>query len=85
VGQSSGPFALLNAADFPAVLAHAERMTLAQGKREFGVEVPMINRSAIGYLLSRGFQLDAFIALVMFDTVFGNFDQYIFTSPPFFL
>jgi ribosomal protein S18 acetylase RimI-like enzyme len=85
VGQSSGPFALLNAADFPAVLAHAERITLAQGRREFGVEVPMINRSAIGYLLSRGFQLDAFIALVMFDTVFGNFDQYIFTSPPFFL
>jgi len=84
VGNKSGPFALLSDADFPAVLAHAETEAAAQGHTEFGVEVPMINRAAVGYLLERGYQLDPFIALFMCDAPFGKFENYICTSPPFF-
>ncbi len=84
VGHRSGPFALLDEGDFPAVLAHAETQAAARGD-EFGVEIPSINRAAVDYLLSRGYQLDAFVALFMSDAPFGQFEKYICTSPPFFL
>lgn len=84
LGQSQGPFALLNEADFPAVLAHAETEAAAQG-HIFGVELPMINRAAVDYLLSRGCQMDSFFALFMSDAPFGKFENYIFPSPPFFM
>ena len=85
VGINSGPFALLNAADFPAVLAHAENEAAGQGRDHFGVEVPTINLTAVNYLLSRGFWLDAFVAVMMTDQPFGKFENYICTSPPFFM
>lgn len=83
-GHYNGPFALLQDADFPAVLAHAETHAARRGSK-FGVEVPLINRAAVDYLLGRGFQLDSFFALFMSDEPFGNFDHYLFPSPPFFI
>ena len=85
LGRSNGPFALLDAADYPAVLAHAESQAQAAGRSEFGVEVPMVNETAVTYLLSRGFKMDVFMAMFMSDRPFGNFDRYIITSPPFFI
>ncbi|HEX6384206.1 MAG TPA: GNAT family N-acetyltransferase [Anaerolineae bacterium] len=85
VGKRSGPFALLDARDFPAVLAHAESEAAARGQSHFGMEVPMINRTAVDYLLSRRFRIDAFIATLMQDKHFGRFENYIITSPPFFI
>jgi ribosomal protein S18 acetylase RimI-like enzyme len=84
VSTSSGPFALLHETDFPAVLAHAESQAAAAGQ-PFGVEVPLVNRAAVDYLLSRGFQMDSFFAFFMSDAPFGRFEQYLFTSPPFFM
>lgn len=85
-GDMCGPFAVLHAADFPAVLAHAENDAAAHAW-PFSVEVPMVNRTAVDYLLSRGCQIDSFIALVMAEAspTWARFENYIFTSPPFFL
>jgi GNAT superfamily N-acetyltransferase len=85
VGYRSGPFALLDTSDYPAVLAHAEAVAMLANYEYFGLEVPMINRSAIRYLLSRGYTLDSFFAFLLSDRPLGNFDHYILTSPPFFL
>ncbi len=85
VDENSGPFALLDATDFPAVLAHAESTAQAKGLKRFGVEVPTVNETAVSYLLSRNFKLDVFIAMFMSDRPFGSFDRYIVTSPPFFV
>lgn len=84
VGLRSGPFALLDPADFPAVLAHAESRAALSGQ-EYGFEVPMINSSAASYLLARGFRIQPFPATIMSDLPFGRFDRYIVTAPPFFL
>jgi hypothetical protein len=83
-GYSNGPFALLNEADFPAVLAHAERQAASRGD-DFGLEVPLINRAAVDYLLAQRFQMDGFITMFMSDKPFGKFENYIFPSPPFFI
>ena len=85
MGESSGPFALLDASDFPAVLAHAESTVQAAGHAHFGLEVPMVNETAVTYLLSRNFKMDVFMAMLMSERPFGNFDSYIVTSPPFFV
>ena len=84
-GKFSGPFALLDPADFPAVLAHAESIVAAQGHPAFSVVVPMINQTAAGYLLQRGFRLDPFFSYLMSDKPFGRFEHYIETTPTFFL
>ncbi|GAB4454591.1 MAG: hypothetical protein Kow00120_24400 [Anaerolineae bacterium] len=85
IGPSSGPFALRDPNDFPAVLAHAELQAALRGQRHFGVEVPMINRAAVDYLLTRGYRMDALFAFFMSDAPFGRFENYIFTSPPFIM
>ena len=84
-GKGTGPIALLDAADFPAVLAWAESEAAARGGDEFGVQVPLINRHAVDYLLGRGFQLENFTVFFMSDEPFGRSENYIFTSPPFFI
>jgi hypothetical protein len=53
VGRSSGPFALLDPADTPAVLAHAERTAAERGDAPFGLDVPAVNRAAVRYLQAR--------------------------------
>lgn len=84
VGYHNGPFAVLDEQDFPAILGHAESDAARHG-RDFGVEVPLVNRAAVDYLLGRGYRMEAFFAFFMSDTEFGRFDQYIFPSPPFFI
>lgn len=84
LGAANGPFATLDNTDFPAILAHAESEAAAHN-RAFGVEVPMVNQAAVDYLLSRDFQLDSFAAIMMTDKPFGKFENYICTSPPFFM
>lgn len=84
-GTGSGPFALLDPTDFPAVLAHAESFAAREGQADFGVQVPMINRAAVDYLLQRGYRLDPFVTLYMSDGDSGLLDRYLVTSPPFFM
>lgn len=85
LGHNNGPFALRDAADFPAVLAHAESTAHAAGHSEFGVEVPMVNETAVTYLLSRNYKMDVFMAMFMSERPLGHYDRYLVTSPPFFV
>jgi GNAT superfamily N-acetyltransferase len=84
LGEHNGPFAALDANDFPAILAHAETEAALKGS-DFSVEVPMINRAAVDYLLSRGCKMESFFEFFMADSSFGKFENYILTSPPFFV
>jgi GNAT superfamily N-acetyltransferase len=84
VGSSSGPFALLDENDFPAVLAHAESLMADKGG-EFGAEVPLINKKAIHYFMDRKYQIDSFTALLMSNEPFGRFENYLCFSPTFFM
>ena len=84
VGSSSGPFALLDDRDFPAILAHAECLQAQKGE-EFGVEVPLMNAKAIQHLIERKYQIDSFSAIFMSNVPFGKFENYLGFSPEFFL
>lgn len=85
---SGGPFVLLDKGHFPAVLAHAEREAYQRSPdKEYGFEVPMVNRAAADYLLARGYQIDPFFEFFMTDAPesFGGMANTIITSPPFTL
>jgi GNAT superfamily N-acetyltransferase len=85
LGKGTGPIALLNDTDFPAVLAHAESDSAARGEGHFGMELPLINRAAVRHLLGRGFQIEPFVVVAMSDEPFGRFENYVCSSPPFFM
>ncbi len=85
VGKYSGPIALLDDEDFPAVLAHAESAAAAAEYKSFSLTVPLINVKAVDTLLGRGYRLDRFFCHVMTDQPFGRFESYVSTSPMFFL
>lgn len=84
-GSRSGPIAVLDEGDLPAVLAHGETLAAARGDAEYGVQVPLINSAAVDYLLARRFRLEPFTVLFMSDAPFGRFENYILTIPDFFL
>ena len=84
VGSSSGPFALLDENDFPAVLAHAESL-MAEGEADFGAQTPLINTKAIRYFIERKYQIDSFSAIFMSNVPFGKFENYLCFSPEFFM
>jgi GNAT superfamily N-acetyltransferase len=82
VGRRTGPIALLDAADFPAVLAFAETEVFKQERTEFGVTIPFINRHAVDYILSRNFVIETgFPVQFMTAKPLGSFENYIFTMP----
>ena len=80
-----GPFAALNEADFPAILAHAETQAFELGSDRVGFELPLINRVATDYLMKRGYRLEGFFGSIISDEPFGKFENYLLTSPPYFL
>lgn len=84
-GKGTGPIALLNESDFPAVLARAESEAAARNEDNFGMQVPLINRAVVNYLLGRKFRLEPFTVFFMSNAAFGKFENYILTSPPLFM
>jgi GNAT superfamily N-acetyltransferase len=84
-GEQCGPFALLDATDFPAVLAHAESELARRGAASIRLQVPMINRAAVTHLLARGYRFAEDMLFCMGDAPFGKFEQYIVYNPPMFL
>jgi len=84
-GYGSGPFALLDADHYPPMLAHAETLAASSGLGEFVLHVPMVNRTAVDYLLGTGYRLDPSFMFYMSDTEVGLMDRYLITSPPLFM
>ncbi len=84
-GLGGGPYVLIDSADYPAVLTHAETLAARGGQEEIGFGVPMVNRAAVTFLLGRGYRIDPSILLYMSDSDAPALDRYIVTGPPFFL
>ena len=80
-----GPFALLEKDDFPAILSHAETQAHRLGAEAVGFETPTINTIVIDHLMRRNYRLEGFITSILSDEPFGKFENYLLTSPPFFL
>ena len=80
-----GPFAVLDKKDIPTVLAHAETQAHHLGAEYIGFETPVINTLAVDHLMSRGYRIEGFLTSILSDKPFGKFENYLLSSPPFFL
>ncbi len=83
--RNSGPFALLDDADFPAILAHAETIAATSEQNRLFIAVPMINQIALDYLLMRNFKMHPSFCYVMSEKSFGKFTNYLQTRPMLFI
>jgi GNAT superfamily N-acetyltransferase len=77
----SGPFVLLDTGDYPAALAHAEHIAIANRQETLALDVPMLNRSAIQYLLARGYHMSPFFCFYMCSEQPLHVDKTIITAP----
>lgn len=77
----SGPFVMLDEADYPAALTYAEGIALRRGFESFGVDVPMLNRTALKHLLDRGYQMSPFFCFYMCSEQPIHVDKTIITAP----
>ena len=75
---------MLDDADLPAALAHAESLMAEKGA-EFGVSVPLVNKKAVDHHTARKYKLDSFSAILMSNVPFGKFENYLTFAPEFFL
>jgi GNAT superfamily N-acetyltransferase len=77
----SGPFVMLDAADYPAALAYGEDIAVEQGYETLGLDVPMLNRAAVHYLLTHGYRMSPFFCFYMCDGKPAHVDHTILTGP----
>jgi hypothetical protein len=47
--------------------------------------VPLVNQTAVDYLLAQGFRMGSFTSFLMSDAPLGRFDAYVLTTPAFFV
>ena len=52
---------------------------------DFGLELPMVYQAAVVHLLGRKFEIHSLVAIMMDDEQIAKYENYILTSPPFFL
>lgn len=79
-----GPYAALEPADLPVILADGEATAARAGHAFVTFDTPMTGRAAIDHLLGRGFRVDPFVMLFFTDGPVDGLDRYVLTSPPFF-
>ena len=85
-GRFQGPIAALTADDVPVLLAWASTAAAeADGTREIGFDVPLVNLVAVRHLVDCGYRLDPFVTYYLSDGPAGRFDRYVVTSPPLFI
>jgi GNAT superfamily N-acetyltransferase len=83
--DGSGPMAVLEPSDLPAVLLHVESLARSIGLERLELQVPAPNDVAIRHLMGRRYRFDSWINILMSDRLFGQFDRFIPFSPPLFL
>jgi GNAT superfamily N-acetyltransferase len=81
----TGPIAVLDADDVPGILLHLEGRAFATDIKRLDFQVPAPNEVATRHLLSRGFQLDPWMNVLMSNRPFGRFDRLVSFGPPVFL
>lgn len=74
---SIGPAAARSAKAMPRVLASSLRAAAEHGVERVSLPVPGLCRSALAYLLARGFRYGESINLVLTSRPFGHLDRYL--------
>jgi GNAT superfamily N-acetyltransferase len=81
--DGGGPIGALAPDDLPSLLLHVETRAHALGVERLSLQVPGVNATAVRHLVGRGFQIDAWVNLLMSNRPFGQFDRFLAFGPLF--
>ena len=81
--EGAGPIGALDMDDLAWQLLHVESRAHALGAERLSLQVPGVNATAARHLVGRGFQIDAWVNLLMANRPFGQFDRFLPFSPLF--
>ncbi len=84
-GRQQGPIAVLDPSLVPGAIGLLETAARERGDTELSLWVPLVNTTAVEYLLGRGYRLDPDPLYLLERPVVIAADRYVITSPPFFL
>lgn len=83
--EMSGPIGALDPGDVPALMATVENDAAAREIEELGFTIPMLNRPALDFALSRRFRVDTFYTFVLSSDDRIRLDRWVQTQPSFIL
>lgn len=82
-GDCTGPMGALDPADLPALIGTVENDAVERDVKELGFTIPMVNATALGHVLGRGFQVGTFYTFILSSSDQMRLDRYIETQPTF--
>ncbi len=82
-GDCTGPIGALDTSDLPALMATVENDAVDREVKELGFTIPMVNATALAYVLGRGYQVDTFYTFILSSSDHMRLDRYIETQPTF--
>lgn len=80
-----GPYAAVDPADLPVLLADGETAAAAAGHATVTFDLALTARAAWQHVLGRGLRIDPFVMFLFTDGPTDGLEGYCLTSPPFFL
>lgn len=81
--EGTGPIAALDPRDLPSLMATVENDAVEREVKEMGFTIPMVNATALGHVLERGFQVDTFYTFILSSSDRMRLDRYVETQPTF--
>jgi len=71
------------ASDLPALVATVKNDAVGREVKQLGFTIPMVNATALGYVLGRGHRVDPFYTFILSSGDRMRLDRYIETQPTF--
>ena len=80
-GRETGPMCALDPADMPALIACVENDAVANGIVDLGFTIPLLNSTAVSYVLARRYQIDPFYTFILASDDRMRLDRWIQMQP----
>jgi GNAT superfamily N-acetyltransferase len=80
-GRETGPMCALDPADMPALIACVENDAVANGISDLGFTIPMVNSTAVSYVLARRYRIDPFYTFILASDDRMRLDRWIQMQP----
>ena len=71
------------ASDLPTLVATVKNDAVGREVKQLGFTIPMVNATALGYVLGRGYRVDPFYTFILSSGDRMRLDRYIETQPTF--
>jgi hypothetical protein len=80
-GRETGPMCALDPADLPALIATVENDAVENGISDLGFQVPLVNATAVSFVLGRRYRIDPFFTVILASDDRMRLDRWVQMQP----